>query len=285
MKETSELLKNTRVSKNLSIEEISAQTKIQLNILKNIEDGNWDALPNKIYIKGFLRQYAKSLGLNEADVISVFDREQGAAEPVKTATPSIPKLDDNQLQEKTNVLWFRAPSKFITLAGISVIVVLITFIYFLSMKIVSYSEETFTKEPEKISADTESPVTSDTPTTSTAETPPTETAATPAKPEDSLSLPKATAPDTSSATAEPAAEDIKPKIVSVDATEAVNIDATWSTGKKENIKLRPNSRHIFYYAKKIKLIISDGGVVQINANEKDLGAPGEAGKPVTLNFE
>jgi len=277
MKELSELLKNTRTSKNLNIEEISAQTKIQLHILKSLEDGDIDQLPNKIYLKGFLRQYARVLGLNEADVIAMYDKEVSAAAPPPPPKPApAARADNNQIMtEKTNVLWFRAPAKFITVAGIGIIVFLITAIYFLSMKIVSYSQETF---KESVTESSEPPT--------PAQTPQLETII--EKKEESLALPKPAAqPSETSNTAgnEPASEEGKPKIVAVEATDMVSIEAAWSTGKKETITLKANSRHVFYYAKKIKLVISDGGGVTVNANDKDLGTPGEAGKPVTLNFE
>ena len=60
MKETGELLKNRRLEKKFSLEEISSQTKIQLSILKSLEEGKVELLKNKTYTKGFLRQYARA---------------------------------------------------------------------------------------------------------------------------------------------------------------------------------------------------------------------------------
>ena len=74
-------------------------------------------------------------------------------------------------------------------------------------------------------------------------------------------------------------------MVTVEAFESVEIEANWSTGKKESIKLKSNGKHIFYYADKLKLQINNGGGVGITTHQKEIGVPGELGQPTTLNFE
>lgn len=66
MENISEVLKKTRESKNLSLEEVSKATKIRLNVLKAIEDGNFNLL-SKVYMYSFLREYINFLGLNFND--------------------------------------------------------------------------------------------------------------------------------------------------------------------------------------------------------------------------
>jgi hypothetical protein len=48
--------------------------------------------------------------------------------------------------------------------------------------------------------------------------------------------------------------------------------------------LAPNSKHVFYYREKIKVVVSDGAAVKVQTHEKNLGIPGESGKPITMNF-
>jgi len=61
-------LKNLRLQKGLSLEEVHKKTKIHLNILKAIEE---DSLINfsPVYIKGFLKIYCKFLGIDPRDCI------------------------------------------------------------------------------------------------------------------------------------------------------------------------------------------------------------------------
>lgn len=299
MKETSELLKKTRTEKNLSLEEISSQTKIQLHILRSLEEGQLSDFRSAVFVKGFLKQYAQALNLDPVTVVKMFEQEHsGTPTSVQKSTP-VAKLDDNEIRNKTNVLWFRTSSKFLTVGGVLVIFALVTAIYFFSMKLISYSQETRAEvKTEAAASDTaaaeEAASETAKPEEKTVKAPADEQLAK----EESLSLPQAT-PAPIAATAEkdkkveekapatsvPAAAPTKPKMVTVEAFENVEIKADWSTGKNETIKLKNNGKHIFYYADKLKLQINNGGGVGITTHEKEVGVPGELGQPATLNFE
>ena len=54
-----EELKKIRISKKISLKEISDYTKINNKYLESIENGNFTILPN-VYIRLFLRSYCKS---------------------------------------------------------------------------------------------------------------------------------------------------------------------------------------------------------------------------------
>lgn len=281
MKETGELLKRTRLEKHLSLEEISSQTKIQLHILRSLEDGQTSNFRNIVFVKGFLKQYAVALGLDPQEVLKMFEQEHSGTDSVQKSSP-VAKLDDNEIRNKTNVLWFRTSSKFLTFGGIIVVFSLVTAIYFFSMKLISYSQETVadpanTQESQLATKNEESTP----PLPSTTEEPPPK--------EESLSLPE---PSASGPLAEKVAADetapkasTKAKVVTVEAFENVEIEAFWSTGKKESVKLKNNGKHIFYYADKLRLEINNGGGVGITTHEKDIGIPGELGQPKTLSFE
>lgn len=63
MENISELIKRTRESKKLSLEDVSNATKIRVNVLKAIEDGNFTFL-SRVYMYSFLKEYIKFLGLD-----------------------------------------------------------------------------------------------------------------------------------------------------------------------------------------------------------------------------
>lgn len=64
-----------RKRKNLSIEEVSKATKIREEFLKAIEKGDFKSLPSSAYAHGFVRNYAKFLGLSEEKSLALFRRE------------------------------------------------------------------------------------------------------------------------------------------------------------------------------------------------------------------
>jgi curved DNA-binding protein CbpA len=59
-----EQLRKIRQHLSLEIDEVAAQTKVGKHNLNIIEEEDIEALPLTVYLKGFLRAYAKALGLD-----------------------------------------------------------------------------------------------------------------------------------------------------------------------------------------------------------------------------
>lgn len=57
-------LRQMRQQQRLSLEEIAAKTMIRVSLLRAIEEGRIEKLPEPIYIQGFLLRYAETLGLD-----------------------------------------------------------------------------------------------------------------------------------------------------------------------------------------------------------------------------
>ena len=74
MQEIGNLLKKERQEKGISLEEISRKTKIQVRYLQALEDGDFSRFAGKVYIKGALRNYAESVGINATELISYYER-------------------------------------------------------------------------------------------------------------------------------------------------------------------------------------------------------------------
>ena len=65
-------LQDVRQEQGLSVEQIATKTMIQARLLRAIEAGNLDGLPEAIYVRGFIKRYAEFLGLNGNDVAKSF---------------------------------------------------------------------------------------------------------------------------------------------------------------------------------------------------------------------
>ena len=61
-------LKKARDAKNISLNEVSKELKLRLELLNNIEAERFETLPEAIYLKSQLRMYAAFLGLPPAKV-------------------------------------------------------------------------------------------------------------------------------------------------------------------------------------------------------------------------
>ena len=80
-------LKDQRVSKKVSLEEIAAVTKIHISQLRNLEEGWEGAAPAPAFVRGFIVSYAKHIGLDEAEVLSQFQKLAPDAVREKVAVP------------------------------------------------------------------------------------------------------------------------------------------------------------------------------------------------------
>jgi cytoskeletal protein RodZ len=77
MEPLGEYLKHAREKKRLSLEQIASQTRIQEHHLQALESEDFANLPAKVFAKGFVRSYAKALGLDEEEAIQCFLETSG----------------------------------------------------------------------------------------------------------------------------------------------------------------------------------------------------------------
>ncbi|CCY46679.1 putative uncharacterized protein [Firmicutes bacterium CAG:822] len=73
MKEIGAKLKEARESIGVSIEEVAEDLKLRPSQIENIEAGNTEAFKDMFYLKYFIRDYAKYLGLDKEDLIDEFN--------------------------------------------------------------------------------------------------------------------------------------------------------------------------------------------------------------------
>lgn len=64
MTELGKILKETREAKGLSLDDLQQITKIQKRYLVGIEEGNYDMMPGKFYVRAFIKQYAEAVDLD-----------------------------------------------------------------------------------------------------------------------------------------------------------------------------------------------------------------------------
>ncbi len=78
MESIGEFFRQVRETKGLTIDEVAAKTRIRTDFVKALEDGNFAKLPDQVFARGFVRSYARSLGLDEDDAIQRFVQSAGA---------------------------------------------------------------------------------------------------------------------------------------------------------------------------------------------------------------
>lgn len=70
--------RQVRETKGLTVDEVASKTRIRTDFIKALEEGNYAKLPEQVFVRGFVRSYARSLGLDEEDAIHRFVQSAGA---------------------------------------------------------------------------------------------------------------------------------------------------------------------------------------------------------------
>ena len=65
-------LQQAREKKHLSLEDVASQTRIQQKYLEALESEDFAGLPGKVFAKGFVRSFAKTIELDEEDTLQRF---------------------------------------------------------------------------------------------------------------------------------------------------------------------------------------------------------------------
>ena len=67
-----------REERGMSVEELSAATKVSAAYIKSIEAGDWKAFPVAAYVRGYLHSISNKLNLNQQQVLKAYVAESGA---------------------------------------------------------------------------------------------------------------------------------------------------------------------------------------------------------------
>jgi cytoskeleton protein RodZ len=81
------ILRSERLRRGKALDVVAAETKISRAILEAIESDRFDSLPGGAYRRGFVRQYARALGLDEEEAVTTFQREHLE---IPVALPAVP---------------------------------------------------------------------------------------------------------------------------------------------------------------------------------------------------
>jgi cytoskeleton protein RodZ len=87
-----ERFRAAREARGLTLSDVAEHIRIRSVYLAAIEDENWAAIGAPVYIRGFLRTYARFLGLDPEEVVTEFNGQASApAAPVPSAPGAPPK--------------------------------------------------------------------------------------------------------------------------------------------------------------------------------------------------
>lgn len=116
-----EILLATRERNSWTLEYVSQETRIPAKTLGYLETDNFEALPAKVYVKGFLRAYASLLGLDVEHILNKYEVQTGQTHKSKG---DLWEIETEVIEEKLG-----SPKVFkrFVLPAIFVIVVIVLF--------------------------------------------------------------------------------------------------------------------------------------------------------------
>ncbi len=111
--ELGHILREAREARGLSLEDGFAATRITKKFLQALEEGRYERLPTPVHVRGYLRNYARFLGLDPEPLVERYNRWQEqrpaapapsrAPDPVATPDRPLPVRDDQPFFEPVNM--------------------------------------------------------------------------------------------------------------------------------------------------------------------------------------
>jgi cytoskeleton protein RodZ len=100
-----ERLRREREMRGISLNEISESTKISRRHLESLENEDFDSLPGGVFNRGFVRAYARFVGINEEQAVADYNAVCNEPEPVPDQFPlEVHIKPDRELNPKRSPL-------------------------------------------------------------------------------------------------------------------------------------------------------------------------------------
>ena len=72
-------LREQREARRMSVEEVSRSTRVPVQSVERIEADRFDELPGEVFVRGFLKSYARALGVSPDEVMARYTASRRVA--------------------------------------------------------------------------------------------------------------------------------------------------------------------------------------------------------------
>lgn len=123
-----EKLRQARLNKKVSLDELQQITKIQKRYLEAIDNDDFDQLPGKFYVRAFIRQYAEAVGEDGDHLVDVFDGKSKLSAGTIVERPEPETVNGSrkamhQEESHPSKFWTSLPVILLGLVALAIIVV------------------------------------------------------------------------------------------------------------------------------------------------------------------
>lgn len=111
-----ETLRKVRESKNLALGDVAVQLNLTAQALRNLEAGAFELLPGHTFARGYVRAYAKLMGLDPSRLVSEFDQYTGT-DASGSSVASLARIEEPARVSQSLVKFFSVVA-LVALAGV-----------------------------------------------------------------------------------------------------------------------------------------------------------------------
>jgi cytoskeletal protein RodZ len=92
MESVGQYLKRHREARRMSLEEVARATRVPIASMERIESGQFDELPGEVFVRGFLKSYARAVEIPCDEVLARYtaSRRMAWVTPLPLSTPPKP---------------------------------------------------------------------------------------------------------------------------------------------------------------------------------------------------
>jgi len=80
-------LRDARVARGLSLEDIASTTKVPRSMLALLELDAFQKMPAPVFVRGFIRSYAKVVGVDANPIVRAYEHRTSGLDPIATPQP------------------------------------------------------------------------------------------------------------------------------------------------------------------------------------------------------
>ncbi|WP_408635042.1 RodZ domain-containing protein [Paenibacillus phocaensis] len=118
-------LREARLARGLSLDDVQEMTKIRKRYLEAIEMGDYKVLPGSFYVRAFIKTYAETVGLDADELLAEHRQNVPSTAPEPTMEPVIQKRRSRQHNER-NSKWLSTTLMW----SFAVLILIVIYMYF-----------------------------------------------------------------------------------------------------------------------------------------------------------
>ncbi|MEF2965141.1 helix-turn-helix domain-containing protein [Paenibacillus sp. M1] len=141
MSELGQKLKEARLARGLSLDDVQEMTKIRKRYLEAIEAGDYKVLPGSFYVRAFIKTYAEAVGVDADELLTEHKQHVPEIAPEPTMEPVLQRRRSSRTTER-NSKWLSTTLMW----SFAVLILIVIYMYF---SVWGKSDEAKNDQPDK----------------------------------------------------------------------------------------------------------------------------------------